>query len=56
MKWIQFNLKVEENVDTCSVMNELSGYFAKLYKPVTEGQILYGTIYMWYLEIRRDEK
>lgn len=41
-----FNFKKEGNADTCHDMDEPWGHRAKSNKPVTKGQILYGSIYM----------
>ena len=47
---ILFSLKKEGNSDTCYNMDEIWKYYTKSNKPDTEGQILYDSTYMRYLE------
>ena len=47
---ILFSIKKEGNSDRCYNMDESWRHYAKWNKPVTKGQILYESIYMWYLE------
>lgn len=50
--------KKEGDSNISNNMDELWGHYIKWNKPVTEGQILYDSIYMKYLchQIRRDRK
>ena len=47
---ILLSLKKEGHSDTCYNIEETWGHYAKWNKPVTEGQILYDSTYMIYLE------
>ena len=47
---IFFSPKNERNTDSCYNINELQKHYAKWKKPDVKGNVLYGSIYMKYLE------